>query len=412
MKRKIVLMTAAVMAMISCGIHEIGGNGEESAGGGIWGGPAGGEQNGPGKLHTICYMTALDYRKDYDWRSDQARGSVKCSLVVFADGTPLMKVPVGAAYEAGSDPDMHRIIGGNLYTDYSTDSETVIKENGVQVLRYHGPESLCGMEVIGEDVYTLGQSRNGSGFTFRKNGEIVLERDEGYVIGSLINDSDSLCFAFCEHIKTSDGSKIGRYYSSVNGRVHQVAVREDIKTVWDVLAANDGAIYLASLTGASLPVVFIGDSMQSLQMPLGCSLKSCRLFKLENGVGAEGLCRHSNGMWFSVIWIDGMIRASFPSEAISSLTADGDGVCCAMNPSRSGKSGKIYRSGELTDMPEEYSVIGAGSIKVIDGILHVGLSSLNGRKPVVWKDGQIDSLNVNGFISSIWVESVSRSVFP
>ena len=63
-------------------------------------------------------------------------------------------------------------------------------------------------------------------------------------------------------------------------------------------------------------------------------------------------------------------------------------------------------------MPEGYSVIGAGSIKVIDGILHVGLSSLNGRKPVVWKDGQIDSLNVNGFISSIWVESVSRSVFP
>ena len=64
------------------------------------------------------------------------------------------------------------------------------------------------------------------------------------------------------------------------------------------------------------------------------------------------------------------------------------------------------------DMPEGYSVIGAGSIRVIDGILHVGLSSLNGRKPVVWKDGQIDSLNVNGFISSIWTESVNGSVFP
>lgn len=411
MKRKIVLLTAAVMAIISCGIHEIGGDGKENIVGGIWGGPVGGGQSGSGGLHTICYMTALDYRKDYDWRSDQARESVKCSLVVFADGTPVMKVPVGAAYETGSDPDMHRIIGGNLYTDYSTGSETVIKKNGVQMFRYHGPESLCGMEVIGEDVYTLGHFRDGSGFTFRKNGEIVLKRDEADVIGSLVNDGDSLCFAFCEHIRTSDGV-IGRYYSSVNGKVSQIAVREDIKSVWDVLVTKDRTIYLASLTGVPLPVVFDGDSMQSLQMPLGCSLKSCRLFLVGNGVGAEGLCRHGNGMWFSVIWIDGMIRASFPSEAISSLTTDGDGVCCAMNPSRSGKSGKIYRSGELTDMPEGYSVIGAGSIRVIDGILHVGLSSLNGRKPVVWKDGQIDSLNVNGFISSIWTESVNGSVFP
>ena len=114
----------------------------------------------------------------------------------------------------------------------------------------------------------------------------------------------------------------------------------------------------------------------------------------------------------SAIWIDGEFRISFPAEAISSLTVYGDGVCCTMNPSRPGRCGQIYRAGELIDMPENYSVIDSRSIKIIDGILHVGLSSLEGRKPVVWKDGQIDSLNINGFISSIWTEPVSRSVFP
>ena len=92
------LFAAALMTMTSCGIQEIGGEGKDPAGGGIWGGPVSGGQGGSGGLHTVCYMTALDYKKGYDWRSDQARETVKCSLVVFADGVPVMKVPVGTDY--------------------------------------------------------------------------------------------------------------------------------------------------------------------------------------------------------------------------------------------------------------------------------------------------------------------------
>ena len=405
------LVAAALMTMISCGIHEIGGEGKGNTGGGIWGGPVGGGQGGSGGFHSVCYMTALDYKKGYDWHSDQARESVKCSLVVFADGVPVMKVPVGADYETGSDPDMHRIIGGNLYTDYSSDSETIIKKNGDHLFSYHGPESLCGLEVIDEDIYTLGQSRSGDGFTFRKNGGIIMERVGASLIGELVNDHDSLCFAFYEQIKTADGV-VGRYYTSVNGKVTQIAVRDDIKTVWDILTLKDRTIYLASLTGVRSPVLFDGDAMINLPVPTGYYMVSCRLFLLEEGIGVEGLCRHNNGKCLSAIWVDGRLCASFPEEEISSLTVDGNGVCCAMNPFRKGSAGVIYRTEELFDMPENYSVISASCIKVIDGILHVGLSSLEGGKPLVWKDGQIDSLNVNGFISSIRTESSSGSVFP
>ena len=405
------LFAAALMTMTSCGIQEIGGEGKDPAGGGIWGGPVGGGQGDSGGLHTVCYMTALDYKKGYDWRSDQARETVKCSLVVFADGVPMMKVPVGTDYETGSDPDMHRIAGGNLYTDYSSDSETVIKRNGVQIFRYHGPESLCGLEVVEGDVYTLGQSRSGCGFTFRKNGEIIMERRDGILIGNLVNDNDSLCFAFREQIKTADG-EIGRYYSSVNGKVNQIAVRDDIKSVWDILAVKDRSIYLASLTGVRSPVLFDGNAMTTLPVPTGYSLVSCRLFPAEGSIGVEGLCRHDNGRWLSAIWLDGRLCASFTEEEITSLTVDGSGICCTVNPSRKASAGIIYRSEEPFGMPENYSVISASCIKVIDGMLHVGLSSLVCEKPVVWKDGQIDSLNINGFISSIHIESASGSVFP
>ena len=152
--------------------------------------------------------------------------------------------------------------------------------------------------------------------------------------------------------------------------------------------------------------------MLNIQIPTGYSVVSCRLFLAGESIVMEGLCRHGNGAWLSGIWINGEFKVSFPAEAISSLVVDGDGMCCTMNPSRSGRCGLIYRSGELVEMPKNYSVIDSRCIKVIDGILHVGLSSLEGRKPVVWKDGQIDSLNINGFVSSIWTESVNGSVFP
>jgi hypothetical protein len=35
------------------------------------------------------------------------------------------------------------------------------------------------------------------------------------------------------------------------------------------------------------------------------------------------------------------------------------------------------------------------------GLLSVGLSSLNGGKPVLWVDGQTNELDINGYISSI-----------
>ena len=194
--------------------------------------------------------------------------------------------------------------------------------------------------------------------------------------------------------------------------MNQIAVRDDIKSVWDILAVKDRSIYLASLTGVRSPVLFDGNAMTTLPVPTGYSLVSCRLFPAEGSIGVEGLCRHDNGRWLSAIWLDGRLCASFTEEEITSLTVDGSGICCTVNPSRKASAGIIYRSEEPFGMPENYSVISASCIKVIDGMLHVGLSSLVGEKPLVWKDGQIDSLNINGFISSIHTEAASVSVFP
>ena len=140
-----------------------------------------------------------------------------------------------------------------------------------------------------------------------------------------------------------------------------------------------------------------------LNMPVGAKMISCSLFRAGGKLGIEGMYSLKEGGVHSAVWIDGILHAVFEKGmSISSLCAFDGGVCCALNPLRQGESGVIYRCGETYEMPKDYVCMGGGDMTMVNGILHVGLSSLKGRKPVVWKDGKVDSLSVNGYVSSIY----------
>lgn len=384
---------------VSCGLQEIGGGVSDGTETEIWGGPL--EDNGgAGVLEKICYITALDYKDGYDWRSDQARESVRCSLVVYADGRQIMKVPVGEEYETGSDPDMHRMINGHLYTDYSTADETVIKKDGVQLFRYPGREQMCGMVVCGEDIHTLGQDRDGDGFAYRVNGDIVVAREQGCILGTLHHENDSICFAFSERINTS-GGEVERYYSVRNGKVLQIAVRDDIKKVWDVMCGSESDIYAATLVGVADPVLFKDGRMSTIPLPKNVSLLSLTLSGSTDELVAEILYSTGTGM-FAMFWKNGTQLVTFPQgRTVSSRFLMDGGVCCTLNPPVPSLTGLIYRCGELHDMPKGFSCIGGSSICMVNGILNVGLASYDGSAPVIWKDGEMEELDINGYIASI-----------
>lgn len=58
---------------------------------------------------------------------------------------------------------------------------------------------------------------------------------------------------------------------------------------------------------------------------------------------------------------------------------------------------------EETKKPECYTVMGTTPLAMVDGILHVGMTSVDGSGPAVWQDGEIKRLGFNGYISSISV---------
>lgn len=386
-----------VILLAACGIEEIGsrpGTNRED----IWTGPG---INVGQDDKEVCYVTGFDYPDDYDWRTDSQKGSVKCSLVVFADGIPMMKVPVGDAYEVSSDPDMHRMLEGHLYTDYSSDSTTVIKKDGKTLFRYPAREMICGILADGEDIYTLGHSRSGKGFTYRKNGEVLIRHQTGRTFGRLHRDRDSICFAFSEPIVSGD-RVIERYYHVRNGKITQEAVRDDVKKVWDLMSCNGEISYLATIVGVDSPVLFHNGSLVSLVMPEGANPLSFSMIPEGGCLCFEGLLKTGAASLNSAFWTSPDCFISFGKGMLAvSSCLSGDGICCAFNPSGAVSSGLVYRSGEEFPMPEGYAAMGNNCSVISGGILHIGLSSLKGERPVIWRDGEIEEMDIDGFIASV-----------
>ncbi len=56
-------------------------------------------------------------------------------------------------------------------------------------------------------------------------------------------------------------------------------------------------------------------------------------------------------------------------------------------------------------MPEGYSCIGNNPAAIHEGNLYVGLSSMTGASPIIWKDNRHDTLKFNGPICTINISS-------
>ena len=62
---------------------------------------------------------------------------------------------------------------------------TVIKKNGKYLFSYPGREMMIGMHADSSGVYTLGQSRRGKGFSFRRDGGLLFENAKGDLLGQI-----------------------------------------------------------------------------------------------------------------------------------------------------------------------------------------------------------------------------------
>lgn len=373
---------------------------EKESEGDIWTGP--GANMTAADSVDICYVTGIDYPAGWDWTAvSKDMESVRCSLTVFADGIPMLKLPVGEGYEVSADPDMHMMIDGHLYTVFCSDGYTSIRRDGKAFLKFEGEENIRELIVDEEDVHTIGVPRDGRGFTYRKNGTAVMERKTGYVFERLNIDSGRMCFAFCQSVTTSDGTG-ERYYIVRDGRSSVVEFDDDVHSVWDIMSHQDRTCALVSSGPWKATELIAGEEKLAVGLPPGAAMLSCRLFPSGNRICIEGMYTDEEGNIYSGLWIEGQEYMLFETgQSIAGVCSSDQDICCILNPDADNHVGTIFKSGKTWEMPEGYYFRGNNPMIVADGDLHIGLTSINEEKALVWKNGQTTVLKLNGPICNL-----------
>ena len=125
------------------------------------------------------YLTAVRFPDGFAWQEDTCAVNGPVWIDLYRDGTLVRSVPADGSVH----PDMHRYMGGHLYTDRTDGTETVVSRDGVELFRFEGREALRGFLIREDGVHTLGQDRDGDGFTYRVDGRTVFRSETGTILG-------------------------------------------------------------------------------------------------------------------------------------------------------------------------------------------------------------------------------------
>ena len=386
MKRFVVIIVFVLCSSCGLGQLEVG---THSGSDGIWRGPSYGKH-----MSGTVYAVGVDYPDGYDWRADVEKESVRSSLVMFADGIPVLKLPAGDKSEISSDNSRYRLRDGYLYTDYTDGTVTVLKQDGIEIARYEGSEEILCLEVYDGIVYTISSPGSGTGFRYRADGNLILDKPEGIPFLHLDEYADSIRFFFTQTQKTASGPEV-RYYQVTDGTVRKVEVDADISKVWDMKVVDGRNSVVGTSADGRLLLVNENGKEYLGNIP-GKDVVSCTFLDSE----CLSVCvrrRYSgDNLMADVIWMGPGKSVMYRiGSTLSSIFVDKDGCNGVINPAN-GREGVIFSGNTANAMPSGYGVYSKDCMVRRDSVLYVALSSTGCDRPVIWKDGSLDTLNING----------------
>ena len=258
------------------------------------------------RTDTVAYMTGVEFPESYDWVRDTAYGDVAARIVLFRDGEAVMSLATGPAEKISADPDMHHLVGGHVFSEYSSKGRTWIKKDGEELCSYDKAEKLRGLLVKGHDVFTLGQAKSGHGFSLRKNGQVIYEKDEGKVLGmmdsdsffrggALYEDQGVLCFSYRS---SSGGTPSGICCLVADGKETFLNSQGNILDIRRI----DGKTWVLEQDADGIVWIRCGDYLRALQVnSLSCT-EVCRLSVWKGNVVATGDYGNPYSGYGSCVW--------------------------------------------------------------------------------------------------------------
>lgn len=365
--------------------------------------PVTGGYGGGAVKDTVLYALGVEYPEGYDWKSDPDFGNAKCRLVVFEAQKRTIVTDAGPGTFINPDPDRNRIIGGHLYSDFSSSGRTYVSRDGELLFDYEGSETMAGFMVKEEDVYTLGENRQGEGFAFRKNGSEVFSSRNGHVVGSiyseaLYEDCDEICFVYY-----SDSGKDRNYYIySDSGPEPFVCPRAMVS----VLAVRriGGELYIAGASYSSMgnPVINYGGNLVACEAQSLQSTRNCR-FIVSGGVVylAGDIVLHGKKGTEKCLWnSEGTLL--FHSPDIYEFYVR-DGLVAYPVADRKGYVREINVDGTSHSMEDSLKIYSPFCAGFSDGKFYAAMvPAQKERSPLVWKNGRTLAYMLNGYFTGVY----------
>lgn len=405
--KKICIVLLTLMAAVGCDFldrdSQLGGRRAD-----ITRKPASNGSSGGLPKNASIYITGIEYPEGYDWRVDSNYGSVPFNLVVFSGTKRVLTLP--SSLGISPDPDMHRLSGGHLYTDYASGGETVVGKDGKELFRYTGSETLKGFMALSDGIYTLGQSRTGSGLSFRKDGVDLYSDHAGYVIGdtytsrngALYEDSGALCF--CYYTVSSTGRT---YYCVRDGQAEEVIAPEKIAKFYDLRVSDEKPVFLGDVVVSkkNYPAIFRDGDYFRLK-PVGkFEARNYRFISSEGKYYVRGEKYSKNVLQGTSVWDSACAMLSTSDKETTALGIEvRGGRPYYVATTQNGYVRKFVAPTGTEGVSDSLMVMSGGCVALSGSSMYAAVTSCSDlTSPFLWIDGQRTSVLLNGYLSSIQV---------
>lgn len=381
------------------------------------------------KPEAKLYFTCLEYPNDYDRNKDTASGMVDCRLVMYENYRKVLEMPVGKDKNVSSSNAFHRIIRGHLYTYCAVENEMVLCKDGEKLFSYQGDEILCGILPKGDDIYTLGTERGKNCFCYRKNGDLMLRKENAFLLediydnwgsGALYEDLEEVCFSY----KNQDEEK----YFVEDGKERKAAWVAEGKLMSDklinIMKRNYGKDYYLGLLYDEK--IKEEDIEYYFQYPLfgnGKLVNRFCAFAMKTNIRLQFIKKgqyvftsdwYKTGDWNlnmqtgSYIYYDlirkfPQLNAIFDLDGLFDVSYVNDGAAAAYVAFDKEKNLIIgSREKGKVIIGNDYNIWQDAAANYDKGILYLGLNPKNSKKyPVLWKNGAMSEIKVNGYITTV-----------
>lgn len=413
--RKLIFLLPTAAVLTCCGLKELGEIVPE---------PGIPDYIDPPLPKTELVVTGLEYPEGYDWnRPETATGAP--DIVMYRGDKLVLRIPTGDGYSVSEDLDMHRYVSGHVYTDYSSDTHTIVSRDGLELFRYQGRERIVLLTEHDGHVLTLGESRDGRGFSSRVDGVPVFIGFDGSVFQNAgVSPSGELRFFYRLPVNSTSGV-IYLYYAVVGADCVMIELPQDITAVYGFAFSDEPAV--SGSVSDHAPESVGGSGVKVLCRRVVEESASTQIFDLSTGVGiplpAPGFFSHvrdgsvlsDSAPLLSVCAISSPLLSSFAvysgnrrwqrwfsgSDIPLGFRHLADSVV-GVRKSLYSSSADILCNGSVRDtLPKGYTTMTGAALCCTEFGIKVGMTSVNGGRAIVWRDGEVDSLAFKGIVTSV-----------